>query len=76
MARNDEGEEATGVSRIAAADLARRVERRQVRHRACNARLFDARFPWIETDVLRADIVVKCWRCAAYVALALAPTDT
>jgi hypothetical protein len=46
---------------------------KQVRHKKCNARLFDARVQWGETPVREAILIIKCWRCNE--TLGLAPSD-
>ena len=43
--------------------LRKRIDGHEIRHKACHARLFDAKDQWIETDVLHALLVIKCWRC-------------
>lgn len=40
-----------------------------VRHKKCNARLFDGRVKWEEIPVRDAIILIKCWRCSIVLGL-------
>jgi len=62
------GQEEQSSRKPATYDVSRVIK--QVRHRQCNARLFDARQVWKQVPAREALIILKCRRCGEFVCLA------